>query len=109
MNARRRLVVAGFGNALRGDDGAGWLVARALADERGVGADPAGEHDALILSGHQPLPEWVPAIAAADVAYFVDAEAGIDRVGVRRLGAPDHAAPPMAPPAAAGLMDGHAL
>ena len=101
---QRRIVVAGFGNALRGDDGAGWHVARILAARWEQDSASSGAA-VCVLAGHQPLPEWVPSIAAADVAYFVDAEAGTNQVRVRTLTAPGHAAPL----AAAGLMDGHAL
>jgi hydrogenase maturation protease len=60
-----RVVVAGYGNPLRGDDGVGWRVAEAIGrrwdDQVGV------------LTGPQPLPEWSLALAAADMAFFVDA------------------------------------
>jgi hydrogenase maturation protease len=98
-----RIVVAGFGNALRGDDGAGRQVAHELAVRWNAARLAVQSGHICILAGHQPVPEWVPALAAADVVYFVDASAGAERLQVRRL-----------PPAAATsntaqLLDGHAL
>jgi Ni,Fe-hydrogenase maturation factor len=91
---RPRVVVAGYGNPLRGDDAAGWLVAQALearwlppaGEGRGAGTvwraaagapiGPAGSHGhstVSVLSAQQPVPEWAPLLAEANVAYFVDA------------------------------------
>jgi hydrogenase maturation protease len=58
-----RVVVAGYGNPLRRDDGVGWQVAEVLASRWPV----------TVLTGQQPLPEWSTTLANADVAYFVDA------------------------------------
>ncbi|HLZ26866.1 MAG TPA: hydrogenase maturation protease [Chloroflexota bacterium] len=73
-----RIVVAGYGNVLRGDDGAGWRVAEAIAERWG--------ERVCVLLGQQPTPEWAPVLAAADVAFLVDAtrEAGAG-LSVRRL------------------------
>jgi hydrogenase maturation protease len=76
-----RVVVAGYGNLLRRDDGVGWRVAEALASRWPV----------TLLTGQQPLPEWSITLADADVVYFVDA--GVTtrtRLRLRRL-APDDA------------------
>jgi hydrogenase maturation protease len=58
-------VVIGYGNDLRGDDAVGPLAARAIAkwDAPGVWA----------LAVHQLTPELAEALAAADLAIFVDA------------------------------------
>jgi hydrogenase maturation protease len=64
MNGRR-VLVAGWGHSLRGDDAAGWRVAQDVRKRWGERVE--------ILSGAQPLPEWTEALARADVAYFVDA------------------------------------
>jgi hydrogenase maturation protease len=60
-------VVAGYGNPLRGDDGAGWRVACAFGERY------RGRPEVEVLVGQQPLPEWAAALAGADVAYLVDA------------------------------------
>jgi hydrogenase maturation protease len=84
-----RVVVAGFGNPLRRDDGAGWRVAEALAARWPV----------TVLTGQQPLPEWSMTLAQADVAYFVDAGVSTrGRLRLRRLALDDTPA-----------VDGHAL
>jgi Ni,Fe-hydrogenase maturation factor len=62
------IVVAGYGNPLRGDDGAGWLVANAL-ETRWANRDAR----VRVLVGQQPVPEWAPVIAEARVVIFVDA------------------------------------
>jgi hydrogenase maturation protease len=84
---KTRVVVAGYGNLLRRDDGVGWRVAETLASRWAV----------TVLTGQQPLPEWSTTLAQADVAYFVDACLS-SRPRLRRL-APDDT------PA----LDGHAL
>jgi hydrogenase maturation protease len=61
----RRVVVAGFGNRLRRDDGVGVYVVDTLASRW---ADRV-----TFLAGHQPLPEWAATLADSDVAFFVDA------------------------------------
>lgn len=62
---KTRVVVAGYGNPLRGDDGAGWRVADAIARRW---------HDRIeVLTGQQPVPEWSIPLARADVAFIVDA------------------------------------
>jgi hydrogenase maturation protease len=90
-----RLVVAGYGSPLRQDDAAGWLVASALAERwRNVA-------EIEVLAGVQPLPEWAPALAEAEVAYFVDARPAED-------GADDVQITPLEPARGDGLLDGHA-
>lgn len=61
-----RLVIIGYGNSLRGDDGAGWHAAAALAqDPRLAGVD--------VLSRHQLTVELAADIAHARLAVLVDA------------------------------------
>jgi hydrogenase maturation protease len=69
------LVVIGYGNELRRDDGVGPRVARAVA-EWGVPSVRA-------LAVHQLTPELAELLAGADDALFVDAAAGGGRGGVR--------------------------
>jgi len=85
-----RIVVAGYGNPLRGDDGVGWRVAEAVAEKWGARV--------CVLMGQQPTPEWAPVLAAADVAFLVDAtHEAVPGLCVRRL----------EPFAGGGLADGH--
>jgi hydrogenase maturation protease len=119
-----RVVVAGYGNPLRGDDGAGWHVASRLEDCRGDPEGPPGFAAAsggpavLVLRGQQPVPEWAAALAEADVAYLVDAAPGAARdrtaAGLRLRALTDEAGGPMggavdAGSPGGGLIDGHAV
>jgi hydrogenase maturation protease len=73
-----QVVVAGYGNPLRGDDGVGWRVAEAVAQRWG--------ERVRVLMGQQPAPEWAPELAAADVAFIVDAtHEAMPGLRVRRL------------------------
>ena len=56
-----------FGNPLRGDEAVGWRVAERL---------PAAEVGARVVACHALVPEFTPAIAAAEVVIFVEACAG---------------------------------
>jgi hydrogenase maturation protease len=66
VGSRDRVLVIGYGNSLRGDDGAGWHAAAALADDpRLAGAD--------VLACHQLAPELAEDIAHARLVVLVDA------------------------------------
>ncbi len=67
-------LVIGFGNPLRGDDGAGPAVARAAQLTR---------PDVAVLTPHQLLPELAPDIAAARVVVFIDAAPDVPAGEVR--------------------------
>jgi hydrogenase maturation protease len=67
-----RVLVIGYGNTLRGDDGAGPAVAERLRGRRGVEARAV----------HQLTPELAPALAEADAAVFVDARVARGDAGV---------------------------
>jgi hydrogenase maturation protease len=75
------VLVIGYGNALRGDDGVGWQVAARLAgDPRLAGAE--------VLARHQLTPELAADVARASLVVLVDASAGGGAPGsvtVRRL------------------------
>jgi hydrogenase maturation protease len=87
-----RVVVAGYGNPLRGDDGVGWRVAEAVAEKWG--------ERVCVLMGQQPTPEWAPELAAADLAFLVDAtHEAVPGLCVRRL----------EPIVGGQLLDGHTL
>ncbi len=67
----REILLIGYGNPLRGDDGAGQAVAERLGeliDGRSLRCIPA----------HQLLPEMAEAISEARFVYFVDAEVGAE-------------------------------
>jgi hydrogenase maturation protease len=66
-----RVVVLGFGNPLRGDDGVGWVVAETAA-QRWPGR-------LLVRTGQQLVPEWAADLSGADVVYFVDASVDVDQ------------------------------
>lgn len=85
-------LVIGFGNPLRGDDGAGPSVAEAVHRRR---------DDVQVLTPQQLLPEHAEVIARAHVVVFVDAADGPTpgAVDCRALRAapdlvPDHAMTP---------------
>ncbi|MFI5040230.1 MAG: hydrogenase maturation protease [Acidimicrobiales bacterium] len=63
---RAGILIVGFGNPLRGDDGVGWRIADALrGDHRLVGAE--------ILVRHQLTPELAEDVASAELVVLVDA------------------------------------
>lgn len=85
-----RVVVAGYGNPLRGDDGVGCYVAQVVAQHWG--------ERVCLLIGQQPAPEWAPQLAAADFAFLVDA--------TREVG-PEFRVRKLAPARDGRLLDGH--
>jgi hydrogenase maturation protease len=60
-----RALVLACGNTLRGDDGVGWLIGRAVEQQM----PPDGP---TVLMTRQLLPEHAEAVSAADVVVFVD-------------------------------------
>jgi hydrogenase maturation protease len=74
------VLVVGYGNPLRGDDGIGWRAAELLAtDPRLAGA--------RILTHHQLVPELAVDVSRASLVVLVDAAADGDpgSVSVRRI------------------------
>ncbi len=69
-----RIVVAGWGQTLRGDDAAGRVVADTIASHF--------NDRVTVLTGVQPVPEWAAVLAEADRAYFVDALAEPESPGI---------------------------
>ena len=104
-----RIVVAGFGNPLRADDGVGWWAASLLHEW--WEAQPVSDEvraAVRITAGHQPLPEWAPLLATAEVAFFIDAVQLKDSdhaVALQPIGPRKRSDTPAAPP----LLDGHSL
>ncbi len=72
-------LVIGYGNELRGDDGIGPHLARAVAERGWPGVQA--------LAVHQLTPELAEAIADAELVVFVDARCGkgAEAVAVRRI------------------------
>jgi hydrogenase maturation protease len=60
------ILIIGYGNPLRGDDGVGWRVVEALE-----GLVPEG----ATIAVHQLMPELAEPISRAEVVVFVDAAA----------------------------------
>jgi hydrogenase maturation protease len=71
------VLVVGYGNSLRGDDGVGWHAAgRLAADPRLAGA--------RVLARHQLTPELAVDVAQASLVVLVDAVAGAEPREIRR-------------------------
>ena len=60
------VLVIGYGNPLRGDDGAGWKAAELLAEDPRL----AG---AVVLARHQLTPELADDVSRASLVVLVDA------------------------------------
>jgi hydrogenase maturation protease len=77
------VLVVGYGNPLRGDDGIGWHAASRLAtDARLAGAQ--------VLTHHQLVPELAEEVSRASLVVLVDASTQGDpgSVSVRQIGSP---------------------
>jgi hydrogenase maturation protease len=77
------ILVIGYGNSLRSDDGIGWHAAARLAGDTRLGG-------AVVLQRHQLTPELALDVSGASLVIFVDAVDG-DEAGsitVRRLDQP---------------------
>jgi hydrogenase maturation protease len=64
-----RILVLGYGNPMRSDDGLGWQIAVELFR---TNQSP----DVEVLPCHQLTPELAPAVSRADAVIFVDCEQG---------------------------------
>jgi hydrogenase maturation protease len=62
------VVIIGYGNILRRDDGVGWATARRLEDQL-----PAEQ--ARVITTQQLLPELAEALSRCELAIFIDADA----------------------------------
>ena len=81
------VLVVGYGNPLRGDDGIGWHAARLLATDPRLA-------DARVLAQHQLVPELAVDVSRASLVVLVDAAAEGDPGSVRvRKVEPRSAAP----------------
>jgi hydrogenase maturation protease len=61
------VLIIGYGNTLRGDDGAGCTAARRLARR-------LSPHLASVLTVHQLLPELADPVSRSKLAIFIDAD-----------------------------------
>ena len=64
-HARQKILVIGYGNTMRSDDGVGRYIAEVVQDWN--------DEYVHALSHHQLMPELVDTIAQYDSVYFVDA------------------------------------
>jgi len=64
-----RLLILGYGNPLRGDDGVGWHAVHRLRER-------SAELDADVMSCHQLTPELAEAVSRAERVIFIDARVG---------------------------------
>jgi hydrogenase maturation protease len=71
------VVVIGYGNELRGDDGAGPAAAEELRQRLGRGS-------AEVVTAHQLLPELAERISRAILVIFIDASTDAPAGGVRK-------------------------
>lgn len=98
------VLVVGYGNPLRGDDGIGWHAARLLATHPRLG-------DARLLVQHQLVPELAADVSRASLVVLVDASAEGDPGSVRvrkvepRLAAPATWSHHLDPQTLAGLAE----
>ncbi|RJP33404.1 MAG: hydrogenase maturation protease [Candidatus Omnitrophota bacterium] len=60
------VLIIGYGNPLRGDDGLGWVAARRIEKEF------AGE-EMRVITSHQLTPELALDVSQADLVLFIDA------------------------------------
>ncbi len=72
-----QILIIGYGNPLRGDDGLGWHAARLLAER-------IRRDDVEIVTCHQLTPELAEDVSQADLVIFIDA-ACVGQPGVLRF------------------------
>jgi hydrogenase maturation protease len=65
MTATQPILVIGYGNPLRSDDGLGWYVAERLAEQWGDRIE--------VVAVHQLTPELAERLAESSLAVFIDA------------------------------------
>ena len=61
-----RILIIGWGNPLRGDDGVGWRAAERLAET-------LEGHDVAVRVSHQLMPEFAEEISRSGFVVFIDA------------------------------------
>ncbi len=78
-----QILIIGYGNPLRGDDAAGWIVAERLRENLAP-VDPV-----QIVTVHQLMPELAEPISQADLVIFIDAASQGDSPGAWKCQAAD--------------------
>jgi hydrogenase maturation protease len=68
LQDEKPVLVIGYGNILRRDDGVGWAAARRLADQ-------LPDDFASVMTVQQLLPELAEAVSHAKLVIFIDADA----------------------------------
>jgi hydrogenase maturation protease len=83
VTAAAGILIVGYGNPLRSDDGIGWHAARLLATAPWLDG-------ARVLARHQLAPELAEDVSRASLVVLVDAaaEGNPGSVSVRRIGLP---------------------
>jgi hydrogenase maturation protease len=76
------ILIIGYGNTLRRDDGAGPALARSVKERSGVG-------DVRVLEAHQLVPELADEIASPVVTAVLFMDASISRTAKRNHEAPE--------------------
>ncbi len=61
-----RILIIGWGNPLRGDDGVGWRAAERLAEALDA-------HDVTVRVSHQLMPEFADDVSRSEFVVFIDA------------------------------------
>jgi hydrogenase maturation protease len=61
-----RLLIVGYGNPFRSDDGLGWHIARQLSHD-------FSRDDIQVIAAHQLMPEIAEAVSRAEQVLFIDA------------------------------------
>jgi hydrogenase maturation protease len=64
-----RVLIVGFGNPLRSDDGLGWHAAQELSQE-------VSAPEVKVIGAHQLTPELAEEASAAELVLFIDAREG---------------------------------
>ena len=92
-----RLLLFGYGNDLRGDDGFGPVVAERFSAEAEKRLGTGTAYSLGVITGIQLLPEHADDIADADRVVFVDAAVDIDPGTIReyRVEPDDAEVPPL--------------
>jgi hydrogenase maturation protease len=102
QNNRQRVLIIGYGNPLRGDDGLGWHAAQMLAEDEWPG-------HVRVLARHQLTLELAAQAAEADFVVFIDAcdDTCTDAGAAAEAGAQVRCAAVVPEPAAVGSMSHH--
>lgn len=82
-----QVLLIGYGNPLREDDGVGWRVVAEMANgQLETGQNPQSIiHNPQFIAVHQLLPELAEPISQADLVIFVDAAVAGEPGEIRRM------------------------